>query len=211
MPTIIDLSPTISSELPVWPGDPAVRLTRVASLENGDEFTLTELAMSAHTGVHVDAPAHYVRGGAGADALPLHALVGEALVVDVGDVNEITADLLSELAIPPAMKRLLFRTKNSDRKLMAASEFHTDFVAIGPDAAEWLVARGVWLVGVDYYSVAPWDRLAATHQILLRAGVVIVEGLNLIQALPGKYQFICLPLKLKDADAAPARAILIAP
>jgi arylformamidase len=209
MSTIIDLSPTISPETPVWPGDPAVRLTRPASLERGDPFTLTELAMSAHTGSHVDAPAHYVRGGAGVDALPLEALVGPALVVETGDVNAITADVLAGLNIPPATERLLFRTRNSDRKLMASPEFHTDFVAITADGAEWLAARGVRLVGMDYYSVAPYDSLAPTHQILLQAGVVIVEGLNMIAVEPGAYQLICLPLKLKDADGAPARAILL--
>jgi arylformamidase len=211
MPTIIDLSPTISPETPVWPGDPAVRLIRPASLARGDAFTLTELAMSAHTGSHVDAPAHYVRGGAGVDAMPLDALVGPALVVDTGDADAITAGALAGLNIPSGTERLLFRTKNSARGLMAAPDFHTDFVAITADGAEWLVEQGVRLVGMDYYSVAPYDALAPTHQILLRAGVVIVEGLNLIPVQPGPYTFICLPLKLKDADGAPARAILITP
>ena len=211
MPTIIDLSPTLSPETPVWPGDPAVRLTRPASLARGDAFTLTELAMSAHTGSHVDAPAHYVRGGAGVDAMPLDALVGPALVIDTGDADLITAGVLAGLDIPPGTERLLFRTKNSARWLMASPDFHTDFVAIAADGAQWLVAQGVRLVGMDYYSVAPYDALAPTHQILLRAGVVIVEGLNLIPVRPGPYTFICLPLKLKDADGAPARAILITP
>ncbi len=206
---IIDLSPAISPELPVWPGDPRVRLTRPASLEAGDAFTLTELAMSAHTGSHVDAPAHYVRGGAGVDALPLEALIGPALVVDMGDADVITAGVLARLSIPPGTARLLFRTRNSARGLMASPQFHTDFTAIAEDGAEWLVAQGVQLVGIDYYSIAPYDDLAPTHQILLRAGVVIVEGLNMIAVQPGAYDFICLPPKLKDADGAPARAILI--
>ncbi len=206
---IIDLSPAISPELPVWPGDPRVRLTRPASLEAGDAFTLTELAMSAHTGSHVDAPAHYVRGGAGVDALPLEALIGPALVVDTDDADIITAGVLARLSIPPGATRLLFRTRNSARGLMASPQFHTDFTAIAADGAEWLAAQGVQLVGIDYYSIAPYDDLAPTHQILLRAGVVIVEGLDMRQAPPGVYDLICLPLKLKDADGAPARAILI--
>ncbi len=206
---IIDLSPAISPELPVWPGDPRVRLTRPASLASGDPFTLTELAMSAHTGSHVDAPAHYVRGGAGVDALPLEALIGPALVVDTDDADIITAGVLARLSIPPGTTRLLFRTRNSARGLMASPQFHTDFTAIAADGAEWLAAQGVQLVGIDYYSIAPYDDLAPTHQILLRAGVVIVEGLDMRQAPPGVYDLICLPLKLKDADGAPARAILI--
>jgi arylformamidase len=211
MPEIIDLSPTISPALPVWPGDPIVRLSRVASLESGDAFTLTELAMSAHTGVHVDAPAHYVRGGAGVDALALDILIGPALVADAGDAKAITAGVLETLRIPMGIQRLLLRTRNSVRGLMASSRFHTDFVAVTADGAEWLVTRGVRLVGVDYYSVAPYDALAPTHQILLRAGVVIVEGLDLTAVTPGLYTFICLPLKLQNADGAPARAILLRP
>jgi len=210
MPSIIDLSPTITPDMPVWPGDPQVRMTRVASLEKGDGFTLTELAMSVHVGTHVDAPAHYVRGAAGAHALPLDALVGPALVIDATAVNgHITAKALANMNIPSGTKRVLFRTRNSARGLMASASFHTDFVAISSDGATWLVEQGIQLVGMDYYSIAPWDDLAAPHQILLQGGVVIVEGLNLISVAPGPYQFICLPLKLKDADAAPARAILI--
>lgn len=187
-----------------------VRLNRMASLEAGDAFTLTELTMSVHAGTHVDAPAHYVRGGAGADALPLDVLIGPALVLETGDADAITADVLARLNIPEGSTRLLFRTRNSARGLMTAPDFHTDFVAITADGAEWLVTRGVRLVGVDYFSVAPYDALASTHQILLRAGVVIVEGLNLSPVTPAAYTFICLPLKLKDADGAPARAILMA-
>jgi len=211
MSTIIDLSPPVSPDLPVWPGDPSVRVTRVASLTEGDGFNLTELALSAHTGTHVDAPAHYLPDGAGADALPLEALVGPALVVETGDAAIITAGLLAGLAIPAETQRLLFRTRNSARGLILSPDFHTDFAAISADGAQWLVDRGVKLVGMDYYSVAPYDDLARTHQILLQAGVVIVEGLNLTDVAPSGYQFVCLPLKLKDADGAPARAILITP
>lgn len=209
--TIIDLSPTLSPELPVWPGDPILRFTHVASLDAGNAFTLTELTMSAHTGTHVDAPAHYVRGGSGADVLPLDALVGPARVVDTGEADVITADVLIRLGIPSGTTRLLFRTRNSTRELLASSRFQSDFVAITADGAAWLVEQGVRLVGIDYLSIAPYDDLAPAHRILLQAGVVIVEGLDMRQVQPGEYDFICLPLKLKGADGAPARAILISP
>ncbi len=207
--TIIDLSPVISPDLPVWPGDPRVILRQPAHLDRGDAFTLTELVMSAHTGAHVDAPAHYVRGGAGADQLPLDALVGPAWVADAGEADVITAAVLEGLAMPPGTERLLLRTRNTARGLMRQPEFHTDFTALAPDGARWLVKRGVRLVGIDYFSIAPYDLLAPTHRILLEAGVVIVEGLDMTDAAPGGYLFACLPLKLKDADGAPARAILI--
>ncbi len=206
---IIDLSPTISPDLPVWPGDPRVTLRQPYHLARGDDFTLTELVMSAHAGAHVDAPAHYVRGGAGVDRLPLDALVGPARVVDTGDAEGVTAAVLAGLSIPPGTERLLLRTRNSTRGLMRLPEFQTDFAALAADGAQWLVDQGVRLVGIDYFSIAPYDDLAPTHRILLEAGVVIVEGLDMIDVRPGEYVFVCLPLKLKGADGAPARAILL--
>lgn len=208
-PTIIDLSPTISPDLPVWPGDPRVIMRQPYHLARGDAFTLTELAFSAHTGTHVDAPAHYLPDGAGADTLPLDALIGPAWVVDTGPATAITASLLAGLEIPSTARRVLFRTQNTTRGLMRSPQFHPDFVAITEDGAQWLVEAGVVLVGVDYFSVAPYDDLAPTHRVLLAAGVVVVEGLDMTQAPPGASFLVCLPLKLQGADGAPARAVLI--
>ncbi len=208
-PIIIDLSPTLSPELPVWPGDPRVVLRQPYHLARGDAFTLTELSLSAHTGTHVDAPAHYLPGGVGADALSLDALIGPAWVVDTGPATAITASLLVSLDIPPWARRVLFRTQNTARGLMRSPRFHTDFVAITEDGALWLVEAGVVLVGVDYFSVAPYDDLAPTHRVLLAAGVVVVEGLDMTHAPPGASFLVCLPLKLQGADGAPARAVLL--
>ncbi len=206
---IVDLSPVISPDLPVWPGDPRVTLRQPYHLARGDDFTLTELAMSAHTGAHVDAPAHYVRGGAGADQLPLDALVGPAWVADAGEAEMITAAVLEGLAMPPETERLLLRTRNTRRGLLRRAEFTADFVALTADAARWLAERRVRLVGIDYLSIAPYDLLAPTHRILLEAGVAIVEGLDMTDAAPGAWMLACLPLKLKGADGAPVRAILM--
>lgn len=208
-PDIIDLSPPLSPETPVWPGDPRVVLRQPFHLARGDDFTLTELAMSAHTGTHVDAPAHYLPDAAGVDQLPLDVLIGPARVVDIGDAGLITASTLDRLAIPPGTERVLFLTRNTARGLMRSPRFHTDFVALAADGAQWLVDRGVRLVGVDYLSIAPYDALAPTHRILLKAGVVIVEGLDMTDVEPGDYTLVCLPLKLQGAEGAPARAILL--
>jgi arylformamidase len=166
--------------------------------------------MSAHTGTHVDAPAHFVQGGTGVEALDLTVLVGPALVVEARGADALTADVLAELAIPLGADRVIFRTRNSDLWARGESEFVEDFVAITEDGARWLVERDIRLVGVDYLSVAPYGASVATHQMLLGAGVVLVEGLNLSQVPPGTYQFICLPLKIVGCDGAPARAILMA-
>jgi arylformamidase len=207
--TIYDISLTLSPSLIVWPGDPPVTITQPASMDRGDGFSITRLDIGAHVGTHVDAPAHFVRGGAGVDQLSLDALIGPAVVVDARGVDALTAAALDALAIPAGAQRVLFRTRNSDLWRKDQHDFDEDFVAVAADGAAWLVERGVRLVGIDYLSVAPFSDSAPTHQILLNAGVIAVENLNLSEVEPGEYQLVCLPLKIARADGAPARAVLI--
>ena len=206
---IHDISLTLSPSLVVWPGDPSVNLTQPASMDRGDMFSLTRMDISAHTGTHVDAPAHFVAGGSGVDSLDLDVLIGPALVVDARSANALSADVLESLAIPAGTQRVLFRTRNSELWRASHTVFDVDYVAVLADGAAWLVEHGVRLVGVDYLSVAPFAESAPTHQILLAAGVIAVEGLNLSEIEPGAYQLVCLPLKIAGADGAPARAVLI--
>jgi len=205
-----DISLTISPELPVWPGDPRVSLRRTSSIADGAEANVTHLAMSAHTGTHVDAPLHFLADGTPVHALDLRMLMGRVFVLHLPDVELITADVLRHAEIPPRTRRLLFRTRNSDLWAAGdASVFQQDYVALSADAAEYLVGRGVKVVGVDYLSVAPFHATAPTHRILLRGGVVVIEGLNLSAVSEGRYTLYCLPLKLLGADGAPARAVLV--
>ena len=206
---IYDISLSISESLIVWPGDPPVKITQPFHLDRGDTATVSRVTMSVHTGTHVDAPAHFIPGGAGVDALDLNVLVGPALVVDTLENNTLSAKVLRGLLIPPGAERVLFRTRNSERWARGEREFSKDFVAITGDGARWLVERGIRLVGVDYLSVASFDEIVPTHKALLRAGLVLVEGLNLSGITPGVYQLVCLPLKIVDSDGAPARVILI--
>jgi arylformamidase len=207
--TIYDITLTITPTLPVWPGDPPVQLSQPSHLERGDICTITRLDISAHTGTHLDAPAHFIRGGATVETLDLDVLIGPALVVDARGRGHLTAEALEALAIPPYVKRLLLRTDNSAIWQAGDSAFVEDFVAIEPSGASWLVERGIRLVGIDYLSVAPFEDGAPTHQILLGAGVIAVEGLNLSAIEPGEYQLICLPIRIGGSDGAPCRAVLI--
>jgi len=206
---IHDISLPISASLPVWPGDPPIEVTQPLHLDRGDLYTLTRLVLGAHSGTHVDAPAHFIRGGLEADGLDLDTLVGPALVVEALEAELLSADRLAELPIPPGTTRLLLRTRNSDRWGSGAAELFHDYVAVPRDGAEWLVARGVRLVGIDAPSIAPSDNPVAAHRLLLGAGIVIVEGLDLRGIRPGVYQLVCLPLKLVGSEGAPARAILV--
>ena len=144
------------------------------------------------------------------EALPLNVLTGPCYVTQLpDDVDEISAEVLERIPIGDGTIRLLFGTRNSKIWAKGENEFQRDFVAVSADGAEWLVAHGIKLVGLDYLSVAPFGDSTPTHTVLLKGGVVIIEGLNLSQVPRGFYDLYCLPLKLSGADGAPARAILI--
>lgn len=206
-----DITLTISPDLPVWPGDQKIILEQTEKIEEGASANVTRLSMTVHTGTHVDAPFHFLGGDAlTVDQLPLNLLTGRAYVLHLADeVALITTSILERAEIPPRTRRLLFKTRNSALWASQEKEFRTDFVALSADGAQYLVDRGIRLVGVDYLSVAPYDQPVATHEILLRAGIVVVEGLNLSEVSQGRYSFYCLPLKIAGVDGAPARAILV--
>ncbi len=207
--TIYDITLTISNDLPVWPGDQPPRLEQMQHLERGDVCTLSRLASTVHLGTHLDAPLHFVLGGHGVDTIDLNKLIGPCLVVYLPEAKSIDVTVLDQANIPTHVTRLLLRTSNSEYWARGDTEFHTDFVAIDPSGAEWMVERGLQLVGIDYLSVGAYEGGIPTHEILLGNGVVPVEGLNLAGIEPGEYQLICLPLKLKDCDGAPVRAVLL--
>jgi arylformamidase len=208
--TIYDISVTISPNLPTWPGDPGLHLEQVESMDKGAHVNVTRISSSVHLGTHVDAPHHFLNDGRTVEELPLEVLTGPCYVVQLPDgIEAITSDVLERTEVTAEMKRVLFGTRNSHLWANGESKFQTDFVAITEDGAEWLVERGVQLVGVDYLSVAPYGDSIPTHEVLLKAGVVVVEGLNLSSVMRGFYDLYCLPLKIADSDGAPARAILI--
>lgn len=211
MRKIYDISLTISPQLPVWPGDPPIELERVEKMEDGAEANLSRLSISVHCGTHVDAPYHFLVDGGQVEQLSLDVLMGAAQVVQIPPaVERITRPVLEATLPAERIERLLFKTRDSQRWQQSPAGFHQDFVAITADGAQYLVERGVRLVAVDYLSVAPFDKPVATHQILLGAGVIVLEGVNLAEVPPGAYELICLPLKLAASEGAPARAVLIA-
>jgi arylformamidase len=135
--------------------------------------------------------------------------MGRAYVLHLPDIDLITADILRNSSIPPRTRRVLFRTRNSDFWENEEREFQKDFVALSMDAAAYLVQRGVKLVGIDYLSIAPYQQSRPTHEVFLKAGVVILEGIDLSKVPQGRYTLYCLPLNLHGADGAPARAVLV--
>lgn len=208
---IYDVTVPITNMTPVWPGDPPPSIQRVAKIEDGADANVSKLEMSVHLGTHVDAPYHFLGSEAATiDQLPLNLLIGRAYVLQLDDkIDTITARELEAAEIPPRTRRLLFKTRNSRLWERNDGRFVEDFVAVSADGAQYLVDRGIKLVGIDYLSVAPYAEQTPTHQILLSAGVVIIEGLDLSKVSQGRYTLYCLPLKIAGADGAPARVILV--
>ena len=203
----IDVSVMLRTGMVTWPGDPPARISHVRDMEKGDPCTVSHLDIGAHSGTHMDAPAHFVRGGAGIDTMPLDAAIGSARVIAIRDRESIKPDELLRHHIRRG-ERLLFKTRNSAR-CWDIDSFVEDFVYISAAAARYLVERQVRLVGVDYLSVGGFHEEGAdTHQALLTAGIWIIEGLNLTRVRPGRVQLVCLPLKIAGADGAPSRALV---
>jgi kynurenine formamidase len=184
------------------------------SMANGSLYNSSELKIIVHTGTHVDAPGHvyqeYYEAGFDVDSLDLEVLNGPALLVDVPRDTNITAEVMESLHIPRGVRRVIFRTLNTDRKLMWR-EFDTSFVGFMKDGAQWLVDNtDIKLVGLDYLSVAAFDDLIPAHLVFLKSReIILVEALKLDGVKPGLYSLHCLPLRLVGAEGSPIRCILI--
>ncbi len=202
MTKIYDVTRTITSGMGVYPGDPEVRIVSVADVKEGDPFTVSALEMGSHTGTHVDAPRHLFPDGVGVDRISPDRLIGPAAVIDVGGSISIGRERFVASIPADGCERLLIKTRSEGR-----DEAHA---FLTPEAARWLVDQGFRLLGIDGPSVdAKEDDSLPVHRILLEAGVVIVEGLDLNRVPVGMYTLVCMPLKLKDCDGAPARVMLL--
>jgi arylformamidase len=200
----IDVSIPMKPGMTVWPGDAPFSMVPAARISEGASCNVSTLAMSTHTGTHVDAPWHFEESGKALDEVDTSVFFGDALVVDLPNVDQVAASDLGDSPLPP---RVLFKTRNS--QYPPNGPFRTSYVAVAPDAAQRLVKDGVRLVGVDYLSVAPYKQSGQdTHHILLRANVFVVEGLILCDVPAGVHPFVVLPLPLVGADGAPCRAFI---
>jgi arylformamidase len=205
--TIYDVSMEIRPGMLVWPGDDGVELDRTAKLEDGAHSNLSRLRCGTHTGTHVDAPLHFLPGGKTVDALDLDALIGPAWIADLAGVQRIRDRDLEASGIPAGTERLLLKTDNSER-LARETEFRADYAGLDASGAEWIVRRGIRLLGSDYLSIAVRDLTSPVHRLLLEEEVILVEGLCLAGVPSGLCRFYCLPLKLKGAEGALARAVV---
>jgi arylformamidase len=203
----IDISVPMYDGMVHWPGDPECRISLAVSMAGGAPCNLTQMSLSAHTGTHMDAPRHFVRDGRTMESVPMDAVIGPCRVIELKNRTAVTVEELKPHKLRKG-ERVLFKTRNSSHSWKTAA-FDEKFIYIPADTARYLVACGVRTVGVDYLSVGGYQKDGVEcHQIMLGAEIWIIEGLNLSKVKPGKYELICLPLKILGADGAPARAIL---
>jgi len=206
----IDVTATLDpSTTPVYEGDAPMTFSFLKDMRKGDLFTLSAYSLGAHSGTHVDAPMHFVAGGASIDQIPLDRLIGPARVIEIAD--DVQAIDAAELAKHDwrGAPRILFRTRSSIRGWMTQPNFHRDFAYIAPDAAQLLADANVQLIGIDYLSAEQFAAPAPrAHQILLGKGIPIVEGLSLVLVRAGDYDLVVLPMKVGGHEGAPARAVL---
>ncbi len=201
---LYDISPLISSDLAVFPGDTTPTREVLLDLDRGDHLTLSTFRGTVHLGAHADAPSHYGRRAATIDEVPLETYWGPCQVIRVAaaaGARLTPADLTVDIAEP----RVLLATGSYPDP----RRFNTDFVSLAPELVDWLAERGVRLLGIDTPSVDPaTSEDLPAHQAFLRRGLSIIEGLLLHDVPEGRYELVALPLKLQGFDASPVRAAL---
>ncbi len=204
MSRLIDITRPLSATTPPWPGDQPVDFQHAATIAAGDVVNLGRLHMSVHVGTHVDAPFHYDNSGPTIDQISPETYVGPAQVIDVRGEPAITVALLTSLGVPKA-PRLLLRTG----AWTAPDVFPTTWPLMDLEVPAWLIAHGVRLIGLDAPSVDALDSEdLPRHLACGRAGLLIMENLQLDDTVPSLYELIALPLPLAGSDGSPVRAVL---
>ncbi len=202
---LIDISVPIRSAMPIWPGNAGVELELTESIAGGDVANVTALRLGAHTGTHVDAPRHFLADGPTTETIDPEVLVGQAIVADLTGAERLDAAAIEGLGLPDDVARLLLKTSNS--ALWADDRFTPGHLRLDASGAQAVLDLGIALIGIDYLSIGDEE----AHRLLLGAGVVPLEGLDLRGVTPGRYTLICTALRLVGSDGAPARALLDGP
>jgi arylformamidase len=206
---LYDITRLLGSEHIDYPGDTPYARTMISTIGEGARFDLARLEMSAHSGTHLDAPAHFVYGGKTIDQYEVREFILPARVIRIDDPEAVPASALLACEIGPG-EALLFKTRNSSGAQLGSAVFFEDFVHLSREAADLCVEKRVHLVGVDSISVDRYgDEQYPVHERLSKAGILILEGIDLALVPPGEYTLIALPLRIQGGEASPVRAILL--
>jgi arylformamidase len=202
---LIDISPVLSPEIAVWPGDVPFARDVALDMKEGANLTLSSITSTLHLGAHTDAPNHYDRDGEDMAARPLDRYFGPAQVIEVKvarGARILPGDLTAAITAP----RVLLKTGTYPDP----RHFNEDFAALSPELVDHLAGEGVSLVGIDTPSVDLCaDKVLLSHAAIARHDMAILEGIVLTDVAPGAYTLIALPLKLAGCDASPVRAALL--
>jgi arylformamidase len=202
---LIDVTVALDAQLSTYPNNTPFTLEPSKRVARGDSSNVSTLHISAHAGTHIDATRHFFDEGLAADALPLEMLIGRARVIELTTRRGIAADDFAAHDLSEDV-RVLIKTANS--RFWGSPDFHTDYVGVTESGARHLVDHGIKVVGVDYLSVEEFKKPGApAHRLLLGAGTIVIEGLNLRDVDPGIYDMYCLPLRVVGSDGAPARVV----
>lgn len=202
---LYDISLTLSAQSIRWVTAQPLELIERKRMRRGDTNNSSSVHTSVHAGTHVDAPFHFVPDGTTIESLPLETFIGPARVCAVDAGSHITASDVERAQLAGEI-RVLFKTRNSN--LLKKGEYDPAFAPFSVDAAEALVKLGVKLVGLDYLSAAAADEQVPVHRAFLDHGVILLEGVELSEVPPGRYELFCPPVKLAGSDGAPCRAVL---
>ena len=205
---IIDISVSINEKLPVWPGSPGLKIRQLAEINDESAANVSHLSIESHTGTHIDAPLHFVKNGKTTAEIPLDKLIGLCQVIAIPNTKSIGPEILNTIEFQKGIKNILFKTDNERYWNQTVHNFEEDYCALSPEGAQYLVNKGIQLVGIDYLSIQRYHDPIDTHTILLENEVVILETINLSLVNPGVYKLICLPLKIDGIEGCPVRAIL---
>jgi len=206
----IDISYPLKKGMLHWPQDPVPPSveSNAMTVEEVGTITMSQMTINSHHGTHVDAPRHFFPDGKTIDEMPLDAIMGPARVIEIKDTESIKPQELELHNIQPG-ERILFKTVNSS--YYQKEKFVEDFVHISTEGAHYLKDKRVSVVGIDYLAVGSFrdrDNLVEVHKVLVGNGIWVLEAIDLSGVKAGRYEIICLPIKIEHGDGAQARAIL---
>ena len=208
MSSWIDLSIPIHDEMLIYPGDPAYKWQQVLFKSNGDVCNLSKMELGCHTGTHLESPRHMISDGAVVEDFDINQLCGVAYVAQIDGEGDITAESLDKANIPAGVERLLLRTDNSNRDRLNPP-FQADFCAFDLSAAEWLVSKGIRVIGLDFLTIEHSPDLSfPVHKCLLGSGMAVIEGVATKHAPLGMVELVCAPMRLLAAEGAPCRVLV---
>ena len=204
---IYDITAEISENLPVYDGERPV-ITDLMQLKKGDVCNFSRLTTTSHTGTHADMPLHFIDDGQDCVNIPLDHFYGSAKVINIPAKENIRKADLTHHNIE-AGDIILLNTGQSHH--MRQGEFKKDYLALTPEAAEYLVEKKIKTVGIDYLSIDPYGAPGfPAHMALLGNNICVLEGLVLENVPEGTYTLSALPLKIPNGNGSPIRAILVA-